>query len=274
MASISTAYVGSMAAGVVVLWVLASVSVVFLRYAGHRDGVRLRHLALLVLAPWQLVSDRRRTVATQAAATAAYIDEVGAYRVTSAAWHRRRSELSTLLSVADEPVGEDTVYCTLPANLLLVGDEDLMPGKLVVGPERIVFEGEVRREWDCRHIEEVRHVDGDRTLLRGVGEEEWTGLAYVDEPVARQYLELALTSCARSRAAYLKSIRRGLQNLELRDPQAPVPPMPVPGLPRRQRRRAERWRQEQLADLEQTTVTVEATMPTPRSTDVKALVAA
>src|SRR4051812_2372054 len=273
MAGISTAYVGSMAAGVVVLWMLASVSVVFLRYAGHRDGVRLRHLALLVLAPWQLVSDRRRTVATQAAAAAAYNDEVGAYRVTAAAWRRRRSELSTLLSVADEPVGEDTVYCTLPANLL-VGNEEPMPGKLVVGPERIGFEGEVRREWDCRHIEEVRHVDDDRTLLRGVGEEEWTGLAYADEPVARQYLELALTSCARSRATYVKSIRRGLQNLELRDPQAPVPPMPVPGLPHRQRRRAERWRQEQLADLEQTTVTVEATMPSPRSTDVNSLVAA
>src|SRR3954467_11895459 len=155
MASLSAAQVGPAVAGVVVLWILASASVVFLRYAGHRDGVSLRHLGLLVLAPWQLVSDRRPAVAPHAAAVAAYNDEVGAYRVTAASWHRRRSELSTLLGVADEPVDEDTVYCTLPASLL-VGNEQPMPGKLVVGPERIVFEGDVRREWDCRHIEEVR----------------------------------------------------------------------------------------------------------------------
>src|SRR3954469_6762281 len=116
MAGISTAYVGSMAAGVVVLWMLASVSVVFLRYAGHRDGVRLRHLALLVLAPWQLVSDRRRAVASQAVAVAAYNDEGGAYRSAVGRWPRRRSELSTLLPIGDEPIDEDTVYCTLPAS--------------------------------------------------------------------------------------------------------------------------------------------------------------
>ena len=272
MASLSTGYVGPAVAGVVVLWVLASASVVFLRYAGHRDGVRLRHLVLLVLAPWQLVSDRRRAMAIQARAVASYDDEVGAYRVTAAAWHRRRSELATLLSVADEPVTDDTVYCTLPANLL-VGNADPMPGKLVVGPERIVFEGEVTREWDVRHVEEVRHVDGDRTLMRGAGEDTWTGLSYADEPVARQYLELALTSCARSRASFLKSVRRGLQNHDLRDPKPPVPPPPAPGLPRRHRKRAEQWRADRLEELEQTTFG-DATVPSPRSTDRPTLVRA
>jgi hypothetical protein len=252
---------------------LASASVVFQRYAGHRDGVNLRHLALLVLAPWQLVSDRRRTVALQAAAVAAFDDEVGAYRVTAATWHRRRSELSTLLAAADEPAGEDTVYCTLPVNLL-VGNESPQPGKLIVGPERIVFEGDVRREWDVRHVEEVRHVDGDRTLLRGAGEEAWTGIAYAEEPIARQYLELALTSCARSRASFLKSVRRGLQNVEMRDPQAPVPPMPAPGLPRRHRKRAEEWRRQRFEELGQSPVDVETTMPSPRSTTLQAVVQA
>src|SRR4051794_25342910 len=212
MASVSTGHVGLAAVGFVVLWMLASASVVFLRYAGHRDGVGLRHLVRLVLNPWRLVSDRRRAMALQAAAVAAYDDEVGAYRVTAAAWHRRRSELSTLLRIAEEPVGEDTVYCTVPASLL-VNNADPQPGKLVIGAQRIVFQGEVSREWDCRSVEEVRDVGGDRTLLRTAGEDAWTGLGYADDPVARNYLELALATCPRSRASFLKSVRRGLENM-------------------------------------------------------------
>lgn len=274
MAGISTGYAGLAAVGFVVLWVLASATVVFLRYAGHRDGVRLRHLARLVLNPWRLVSDRRRAMALQAAAVAAYDDEVGAYRVTAAAWHRRRSELSTLLRIAEEPVGADTVYCTVPASLL-VNNADPQPGKLIVGAQRIVFEGDVRREWDCRSVEEVRDVGGDRTLLRAAGEEAWTGLRYAEDPVARHYLELALATSPQSRASFLKSVRRGLENIELGDPQRPEPPMPAPGLPRRQRARAERWRRERLAELAlMKSLNAEWAVPAPRATNGPAFVTA
>ncbi len=81
--------------------------------------------------------------------------------------------------------------------LVLDGHE----GEVVVTNRRLVFLGDVTRDWWNGQIDGVDHVSEDRTVLRRLGEDAWSGLGYDDAEVTRLHLEMLVTDQGGARAS-------------------------------------------------------------------------
>jgi len=92
-----------------------------------------------------------------------------------------------------------------------------------------------------------------------------------DSPIGRLYLDLALAGPDTPQyAAVIRTVRRGISDLDMLLPEAPQPSRPVPGLGRKARAAAERWYAEQMADVPalRELAAAEAQTTLPRQTTV------
>jgi hypothetical protein len=142
----------------------------------------------------------------------------------------RHHAVETLLQVANHGGGDGSIF---PLGLDLMPDERILhttPGQLyetgedadelvlvghegevVVTNRRLVFVGDVTRDWWTGLIEEVDHVGEDRTVLRRWREDSWSGVVYDDAEVTRLYLDMLVAEQQGTRTAYLSRLEEELR---------------------------------------------------------------
>ncbi len=114
----------------------------------------------------------------------------------------------------------------------------------VVGYRAAVETGLRRRAQLVELLEVTFAGRSDRALTSA-------GSAAIDSSVSRLYLDLALAGDDHlRREGILGVVRRGISDIEILMPEAPLPPAPVARLGRRARRSASQWQAARAAELE------------------------
>ena len=204
-------------------------------------GLLLLVILLLLVRAWRrrAPARRQRREERQLAGRGRSVrrEQLAAYREAERQWRTRYETLATLLQVADQ--GVQGLYAVLPS-LELLPDEKVLftttallveqegetleavdQGELVVTNLRFAFVGEQQRDWWGSLIDRLRHDGEDLTLVKLQDSEEWSGFSYTDPEATRLYLDLAMAELHGEGAAYVASVSRGLQELELRRPTPP-----------------------------------------------------
>jgi hypothetical protein len=143
----------------------------------------------------------------------------------------RHDAVETLLKMADAPVSGGSIF---PLGVELLPDERVLhattgqlfeaenpdtdelvldghDGEVVVTNRRIVFLGDVSRDWWTGLIDGIDHVGDDRTVLRRWREDAWSGLVYDDAEVTRLYVDMLVAEQQGTRGAYLSRLEAELQ---------------------------------------------------------------
>jgi hypothetical protein len=84
-------------------------------------------------------------------------------------------------------------------------------GDVVVTNRRMIFIGDVTRDWWTGLIDGVDHVGDDRTVLRRSREDSWSGVVYHDAEVTRLYLDMLVAEQQGTRGAYLSRLEEELR---------------------------------------------------------------
>jgi hypothetical protein len=142
----------------------------------------------------------------------------------------RHEAVETLLQVANDGSAGGSLF---PLGLALVPDERILhstsghlyesaddsdelvlvehDGEVVVTNRRIVFVGDVTRDWWTGLIDEIEHVGDDRTVLRRWREDSWSGVVYDDAEVTRLYVDMLVAEQHGTRDAYLSRLQEELR---------------------------------------------------------------
>ena len=142
----------------------------------------------------------------------------------------RHDAVETLLRMADAPVSGGSIF---PLGVELLPDERILhattgqlfeaepdtdelvldghDGEVVVTNRRVVFLGDVSRDWWTGLIDGIDHVGDDRTVLRRWREDAWSGLVYDDAEVTRLYVDMLVAEQQGTRGAYLSRLEAELQ---------------------------------------------------------------
>ena len=220
-----------------VLWVLVGLAVLL-----RRRGGRVRSFLGRVLSFGRGPRSRRGQLAAEHARQVAEYDEQRAvFEHDDRIWQQRRDDLAQLITVAQgghvdlpetalELRSEERIYCALPAALVEMQprEEGEVPvevdaGQLVVTNERVAFTGTTNRDWELVDVEQVRHLDHDRTMIKVHGQAALAGVSYADSDLVRLYLELAMANLDGDSRSVLMMLKQGMRQHELRRPQAPTP---------------------------------------------------
>ena len=133
---------------------------------------------------------------------------------------RRRRRAAAAQSVTQEAYAASVASYRAQVEQLLARREDLLAAITAI---------------ESGHIDEALHEQDIDTT----------------DPVARLELDVLLAGDDQEqRASSLRTLRRGVSDIEMLLPEAPLPPAPVVQLSRRFRRRAEQWAQDRTAELD------------------------
>jgi hypothetical protein len=142
----------------------------------------------------------------------------------------RHDAVEALLRMADAPVSGGSIF---PLGVELLPDERILhsttgqlfeavdgdsdelvldghDGEVVVTNRRVVFVGDVTRDWWTGLIDGIDHVGDDRTVLRRWREDAWSGLVYDDADVTRLYVDMLVAEQQGNRGAYLSRLEEEL----------------------------------------------------------------
>jgi hypothetical protein len=197
---------------------------------------RARHARARVTA-WQIQRSVERSTALfeedpeEEAAQEAEPEELPAASVVIPSQRSRQHAVETLLQMADERGSGGSIF---PLGVELVPDERILhattgqlfeaedpdtdelvldghDGEVVVTNRRIIFVGDVMRDWWTGLIDGIDHVGDDRTVLRRWREDSWSGVAYDDAEVTRLYLDMLVAEQQGTRGAYLSRLEEELR---------------------------------------------------------------
>ncbi len=143
----------------------------------------------------------------------------------------RQHAVETLLRMADErgsggsifPLGvelipEERILHATTGQLFETVDADTdelvldgHDGEVLVTNRRLIFVGDVTRDWWTGLIDGIDHVGDDRTVLRRWREDFWSGVVYDDADVTRLYVDMLVAEQQGNRGEYLSRLEEELR---------------------------------------------------------------
>jgi hypothetical protein len=196
--------------------------------------VRRARRARARVTAWQIQRSVERATALfedAGEAQEAVPEELPAASVVIPSQRSRQRAVETLLQMAEERGSGGSIF---PLGVELLADERILhattgqlfeaedpdtdelvldghDGEVVVTNRRLIFVGDVMRDWWTGLIDGIDHVGDDRTVLRRWREDSWSGVVYDDAEVTRLYVDMLVAEQQGTRGAYLSRLEEELR---------------------------------------------------------------